>query len=410
MALTQPPRKRTRVWPTTVVGMLALLTALLALPLTLAPRAEGYVYWTNHDTDTIGRANLDGTNADQSFITRTGAPVGIAVDAEHVYWANDGGTIGRAELDGTRADQGFISPGAGTPQGVAVDANHVYWADFSTDTIGRANLDGTNVDQSFISGASDPVGVAVDATHIYWANFFTNAIGRANLDGTGVSQSFIGDASSSNGSPPTGVAVDAGHVYWGAYGLGIGRANLDGSGVNPNFVTGTHTQVGIAVDDSHIYWVNFSTNAIGRANLDGTDANQSFIGARRPYSVAVDSGNPGPPPEITELRLSPKAFAADPALTPLARASRTQIKVGLSKDAKVHFRVRHDPPRAHGGPAPEYPHVFRRQLDKGQDSVSFTATLGKRTFSPGRYLLIARARDSADQASERVSAKFRIKD
>ena len=118
------------------------------------------------------------------------------------------------------------------------------------------------------------------------------------------------------------------------------------------------------------------------------------------------------PPEqpITELRLSPKAFAADPALTPLARASRTEIKVGLSMDAQVHFRVRHDPPRAHGGPAPEYPHVFRRQLDKGQDSVSFTVTLGNRTFSPGRYLLFARARDPANQASERVSAKFRIKD
>ena len=53
MALTQPPRKRTRVWPTTVVGVLALLTALLALPLTLARHAEGYVYWTNHDAEDV---------------------------------------------------------------------------------------------------------------------------------------------------------------------------------------------------------------------------------------------------------------------------------------------------------------------------------------------------------------------
>ena len=67
----------------------------------------------------------------------------MAVDASYVYWTNfSTGTIGRANLDGTGADQGFIS-GASGPAGVAVDASHVYWTNFSTGTIGRANLDGT---------------------------------------------------------------------------------------------------------------------------------------------------------------------------------------------------------------------------------------------------------------------------
>lgn len=89
-------------------------------------------------------------------------PPGWQSDAGHVYWPNFySGTIGRANLDGTGVDQSFIS-GASFPTGVAVDAGHVYWSNPLSDTIGRANLDGTGVDPSFITGASSPNGLAVD--------------------------------------------------------------------------------------------------------------------------------------------------------------------------------------------------------------------------------------------------------
>jgi hypothetical protein len=46
----------------------------------------------------------------------------VAVDGAHLYWANAGdGTIGRANLDGTGVNQSFIG-GATGPCGVAVDA------------------------------------------------------------------------------------------------------------------------------------------------------------------------------------------------------------------------------------------------------------------------------------------------
>jgi hypothetical protein len=87
----------------------------------------------------------------------------VAVVSGHVYWANNStGTIGRADLDGTGANQSFIG-GASGPSGVAVDAGHVYWANLAAGTIGRANLDGTGASQSFIGGASSPFGVAVGA-------------------------------------------------------------------------------------------------------------------------------------------------------------------------------------------------------------------------------------------------------
>ena len=93
------------------------------------------------------------------------APVGAAsaqatAGPAQIYWANNGtGTIGRANLDGTGANQSFItgSP-ASVPCGVAVDGGHIYWANTSFGTIARANLDGTGVDQNFITGVVHPCG------------------------------------------------------------------------------------------------------------------------------------------------------------------------------------------------------------------------------------------------------------
>jgi len=273
---------------------LALLGALV-FSLIASQAAGAHVYWTNFNTNTIGRANLDGTMPNQSFITGATRPDGVAVDAAHVYWTNrDTGTIGRANLDGTSPNQNFIA-GASHPYAVAVDAAHVYWANAAAGTIGRANLDGTSPNQSFIAGASLPEGVAVDAAHVYWANSSTGTIGRANLDGSGANQSFITRA---NG--PIGVAVDAAHVYFANNnGATIWRANLDGTSPNPSFIIGT-SPVGVAVDAAHVYWTNFTTNTIARANLDGTSPNQNFItGASLPFGVAVDALPPPPPPPPT---------------------------------------------------------------------------------------------------------------
>jgi hypothetical protein len=168
-----------------------------------------HIYWTNPFpvANTIGRANLDGSGVDQSFIGGVSGPADVAVDGAHVYWTNlneqtNTGTIGRANLVGTGVDNDFI-PGLSGPVGIAVDGAHIYWTATRSGTIGRANLDGTGVDESFITGATAPVEVAVDGAHLYWTNNLTGTIGRANLDGTGVAQSFITGASG-----PGGIAVD----------------------------------------------------------------------------------------------------------------------------------------------------------------------------------------------------------
>ena len=81
--------------------------------------------------------------SEPAFVTGLRGPVGIAVDGAHLYWSEtESGTIGRANLDGSGVDEGLLTGLAG-PVEVAVDANHIYWTNNSANTVGRAALDGS---------------------------------------------------------------------------------------------------------------------------------------------------------------------------------------------------------------------------------------------------------------------------
>jgi RTX calcium-binding nonapeptide repeat (4 copies) len=91
------------------------------------------IFWSTGES--IGRANLDGTGVNPHFIDlQTGIERGqaadLAVDGAHIYWVDPGaalgggGELGRANLDGTGIDTSFIWSGYGSgfrPTGVAVD-------------------------------------------------------------------------------------------------------------------------------------------------------------------------------------------------------------------------------------------------------------------------------------------------
>ena len=273
-----------------LIVVLALLATLL-LSLALTSRADALIYYSHGlvggwGSTSIGRADLDGSDPDNGFIGRVGLLADLAVDDDHIYWAPSlpsQGLIGRANVDGTGVDGSFIT---GLDFGdnftnLTVDASHIYWA--GGDGIGRANLNGTGVDESFIPLTTAPRSVAVDANYVYWTQFGGTAIGRANLDGTGVDESFITGL-----NDLTGVAVDANHIYWGSS-IGIGRANVDGTGVDEGFITGLNDVFDIAVDANHVYWVVASGRSIGRADLDGGNPDGEFIGGTRAIGIAVDS-------------------------------------------------------------------------------------------------------------------------
>jgi hypothetical protein len=56
----------------------SLRRKMLALAMVAcAARAKAFLYWTNFDTGTIGRATVDGTKVDQSFVTGASAPTAV---------------------------------------------------------------------------------------------------------------------------------------------------------------------------------------------------------------------------------------------------------------------------------------------------------------------------------------------
>ena len=284
----------------------AATLAVLALSLLCAPGAGAYIYWTNIG-GVIGRANNDGSGADQSFITGQIAPEGIAVNGSYIYWANSnsGTSIGRANLDGSGVNSSFIS-GTHAATGVAIDGSHLYWHDFTGghSSIGRANLDGSGINRDFVPGitSNQGSGIAVSDTHIYFTNSFR--ISRANINGTGLQENFLDPGTGGIVFAP---AVGNGFLYWGStdsngngtYGPAsrIGRANLDGSDRKATLVAITGLGLGNpAVFGGQLYFGVFGNtinvrNSIGRANLDGSGANLNLVPrANFPSGVAVDSG------------------------------------------------------------------------------------------------------------------------
>ena len=65
-----------------------------------------------------------GTGVNQQFISVPNGPTGVAgldVTSGYIYWTNpDSGTIGRADLDGTRVNQRIVTVQAGRPLGVTL--------------------------------------------------------------------------------------------------------------------------------------------------------------------------------------------------------------------------------------------------------------------------------------------------
>src|SRR5262245_2658202 len=318
-----------------------LVASLVAVPPALAqPSGSAFVYWANRSPNTIGRGTIDGNpdNVNQNLITLGTSSSGgnsvfaVAVDRQYIYWVGDIGDIGRANLDGSDVNPSFMT--LVTASWVAVDDQHIYWTNDPNGAIGRANLDGSQVNRSFIAlpPGSSPSAVAVNGQHIYWTDVpgvLQSRIGRANLDGSNVNPNLI----TLSGALVFALAADYQYIYWTDLEAGtIGRANLDGSNVNPNFITGANTNNswGVAVDDEHIYWASTidqsafrqGLGTIGRANLDGSNVNPengSFIIADTSVGTGCDQQSPsrcGPGSVAVSVPTRPVCLRQDPPPRP----------------------------------------------------------------------------------------------
>ena len=128
-------------------------------------------------------------------------------------------------------------------------------------------------------------------------------------------------------------------------------------------------------------------------------------------------------PAITRLGLSPTAFRAAPSGPALAALAGARLSLALSEAATVTFRVvRPTAGRQVAGHCrrptvrnADRPRCSRwtplrgrtvRSLPAGQTALRYRGRLAGRTLRPGRYRLVARARDAADNLSRQRSATF----
>jgi hypothetical protein len=274
----------------------ALLTAVTALLIAAADASANFVYWANDNQTSIGRAKINGTGANNNFITGVNGVHGVAIDSKFIYWTTlNGGvsSIGRANLDGSGVNNQFITTNVTAPISIAVTSSGIYWTNevgMGGTSIGLAGLDGSNPNPNFISGPVGTCGLAADSNFLY---FFADAthIGRAGLNGTGVDRNFI--------TIPEhfcGLAVDPSFLYW-STGTpnAVGRVPVGGGTSNPSFVAAGTTSggpCGVAVNSQYLFWGNQDANTIGRSNINGGSPNPAFVsGPNHPCQLAAAPSN-----------------------------------------------------------------------------------------------------------------------
>ena len=179
--------------------------------------SAGKMYWTDHGTDKIHRANLDGSQVETLISTGLDDPKGLALDvsAGKMYWTDYGtDKIHRANLDGSQVET--LVSGFEQLEGLALDvsASKMYWTDLGADKIHRANLDGSQAETLISSGLDNPNGLALDASagKMYWTETGADKILRANLAGSQVETLVIPRGSGGGGGGGTGGACTAGLV------------------------------------------------------------------------------------------------------------------------------------------------------------------------------------------------------
>lgn len=136
------------------------------------------VFWTRPEQGAIGGAALDGAGRNDTLVSGIVRPCDVAVAGQYVYWVSFQG-IGRARLDGSEVDESFVPSLAGCA--IATDGAHVYWA--SQDGIGRASTAGDDVRTDYVPTPNRAEHIAVRHGVVYWADrpngMVFSSIGRA---------------------------------------------------------------------------------------------------------------------------------------------------------------------------------------------------------------------------------------
>jgi hypothetical protein len=381
--------------------------AACALVAASASSAQAYVYWSSVTPVTapgatpIGRADQNATGVNDAFVPGPTGGSGIAVDGSHIYWPDDAANaIGRANLNGSDPDPTFIANATSgldaEPNFVTTDGTYIYWTDGQR-YVGRAAIDGTGAQPHFLDVGSNsfPNGIAVSSGTVYVGGFseivsFQDSAGSPHSQIiTQVNTDFLG------------LAIVGDTLYFSTVGVsGDGIWSATTSGANMTQLVSATFPDAIATDGTYLYWTanNEYQNdgTIGRGLLTGsglTMPDPTFIsGSGDPAGVAVDGVID---PTNTTVSCQPTAVATGAASTCTATVDDSASSspptgiVAFNSSASTFF----------SGSASSC--TLRAQADGGAD-----CTVGAVSIAPGTIPISAAYAGDAVHAASSGSAGF----
>jgi hypothetical protein len=242
-------------------------------PLGLA-RDETSLYWQTSPSDLTAR---DGTVRSCPLAGCTGSPMTVASGLPRgmcltladglLHWSvgNDSGdssaSIVTCAAKGCLNGPTLLATGK-EPLGIAVHAGTVYWADRSGRSILACNASGCGETPMVLAtGQASPVRVAADDTKVYWTNQENGSVMACLLPNCAGGPFTFATAQ----KLPTGIAVDTSGVYWTNFGDSdtggtIMTCPLTGCGAAPRQLAGGQRHpIALALTASRVYWVNVGT-------------------------------------------------------------------------------------------------------------------------------------------------------
>jgi PKD repeat protein len=207
------------------------------------------IYYSDFETANgkIWRMDLDGGNR-EAIVSGITDPYSVVLNLTggKVYWADDDGNVGRANLDGTGLEKSFIQIADGQLRGIAYSAKKdiLYFYEVNNEDLYAAKSDGTGV-AKIVEGAYG-YSIYVDDVNgkLYYEDRNEPSIMQINLDGSGRIK--IADVPSTR---VHGMAIDYNEnkFYWTDRDKGlIKRSNLDGSGAE-NFLSNLKSPRGMFI-------------------------------------------------------------------------------------------------------------------------------------------------------------------